>query len=129
MPLPEYKENLKKIITHSLVAAHNPRIILVAPPPVNEHLLWLKDQSSGRTSLARTAATTKTYAEAACDVGLELDVPVVNLWAAFMNKASFDPGTWRVGDLLPGSQDVRQNDQLVELMYDGRLHVLVLLWS
>jgi hypothetical protein len=119
IPLSEYKDNLEKIITHPLVRAHSPRVILVAPPPVNEHLLWVVDQSYGMTSLAREAASTKEYADAAVLVGSKLGVPVVNLWKAFMAKAKFDDGAWKAGDPLPGSMDMPQNDELVKLMHDG----------
>ena len=65
------------------------------------------------------AASTKSYADAACEVGEKLGVPVVNLWKAFMSKTGFDVDTWKVGDAIPGSLSLPQNDVLVELMYDG----------
>ena len=65
------------------------------------------------------ASTTKEYAEAACDVGAKLGVPVVNLWKAFMAKAEFKTDAWKLGDPVPGALGIPQNDALVELMYDG----------
>jgi hypothetical protein len=67
------------------------------------------------------ASATKDYADAVCEVGARLSVPVVNLWQAFMEKADFKLDTWKVGDLLPGSLGVPPNDALVELMYDGKV--------
>ncbi|KAF2846419.1 SGNH hydrolase [Plenodomus tracheiphilus IPT5] len=119
VPLDEYKDNLEKIITHPKIVAHNPRIILIAPPPINEHLWWPRDQSNGYTSVSRLASTTKVYAEAVCHVGEKLNVPVVNLWKAFMAKTELKADAWKLGDPVPGSLDVPQNDALVELMYDG----------
>ncbi|KAF1995477.1 SGNH hydrolase, partial [Amniculicola lignicola CBS 123094] len=119
IPLEEYKENLEKIITHPLVAAHKARIILVAPPPINEHLQWLSDRNKGLKSLSRVAPSTKSYADAATEVGAKLRVPVVNLWTAFVANTGWDVDTWTVGEPLPGSKDIPQNDHLVELMYDG----------
>ncbi|KAH9867963.1 hypothetical protein IAQ61_007269 [Plenodomus lingam] len=119
VPLDEYKENLENIIHHPKIVAHSPRIILVAPPPINEHLLWPRDRLNGCTSVSRLAGTTKVYAEAVCDVGDKFNVPVVNLWKAFMAKTDFNMDTWKLGDLVPGSLEVPQNDALVELMYDG----------
>jgi hypothetical protein len=119
VPLGEYKANIERIITHPQFAAHQPRIILVAPPPINEHLWWPRDQSSGYTSVTRVAGATKDYADGACEVGAKLNIPVVNLWQAFMEKASFKIDTWKLGDPLPGSLGVPQNDALTELMYDG----------
>jgi hypothetical protein len=73
------------------------------------------------TSLAREAATTKEYADAAVSAGSKLGVPVVNLWKAFMAKAQFDEGAWKAGDPIPGSMDMPQNDELVKLMHDGNV--------
>jgi lysophospholipase L1-like esterase len=119
IPLDEFSSNLEKIITHPQVVVHKPRIILVAPPPINEHLWWPRDKSSGYPSVTRVASATKDYADAACVLGAKLNVPVVNLWSAFMKKAGFGTNAWKVGDPLPGSLGVPQNDALVELMYDG----------
>jgi hypothetical protein len=63
--------------------------------------------------------TTKQYADAAVAVGEKLNVPVVNLWKAFMSKTGFDPLAWKDGDEVPGSLALPQNDHLVGLMYDG----------
>ncbi|KAF2732116.1 SGNH hydrolase [Polyplosphaeria fusca] len=110
IPLDEYKANLRKILTHPAVTAHNARIILVAPPPVNEHLF---------DPVNRVAAGTKQYADAAVQIGVELSVPVVNLWEAFMVKTGWEADQWKIGQPIPGSLNVAQNDALVELMYDG----------
>lgn len=118
--LDEYKANLEKIITHPQIVAHNPRIILIAPPPINEHLWWPRDQEKGYNSVTRTAAATKQYADAVVELGAKFNVPVVNLWKAFMSKTDFQIDAWKVGDLLPGSLEVTQNDALVDLMYDGK---------
>jgi hypothetical protein len=37
-----------------------------------------------------------------------------------MDRAAFQKDAWKVGDPLPGSLGVPQNDALVELMYDGK---------
>lgn len=75
---------------------------------------------SGYASVSRVASITKEYADAACDVGVRLGVPVVNLWRVFMEKAPFQAESWRAGDALPGSLKDPANDALVELMYDGK---------
>lgn len=66
------------------------------------------------------ASTTKEYADAACNVGAKLGVPVVNLWKAFMDKIDFKADAWKFGDPLPGSLSIPQNDALIKLMYDGK---------
>jgi lysophospholipase L1-like esterase len=69
--------------------------------------------------VTRVASATKDYADAACEVGAKLNLPVVNLWRAFMEKAGLKVDAWALGDPIPGSLGVPQNDALVELMYDG----------
>jgi hypothetical protein len=66
------------------------------------------------------ASATKDYADAACELGAKLDVPVVNLWKAFMEEANFKLDAWKLGEPLPGSLGAPQNDALVDLMYDGK---------
>lgn len=117
VPIPRYKENLAKIITHPAVVAHKPRIVLVAPPPVNEYLIWIGDKAKGYDKPSRTAIGTKSYADAACELGKELGIPVLNLWSAFMSKIG-----WSIGEPVPGSLDIAQNSILADLMHDG-LHL------
>ena len=74
--------------------------------------------ASPGVELARVAATTKTYAEATCELGEKLGVPVVNLWKAFMAKTGWTD-TWKPNEPLPGSLSVAQHDVLVELLSDG----------
>jgi lysophospholipase L1-like esterase len=115
VPIPTYRENLAKIVNHEAVKAHNPRIILVAPPPVNEHLLFPNDLARGIKICARTAVTTKSYAQAVCDLGKELDIPVLDLWTAFMSTTG-----WTIEDSeVPGGLHLPENSALVDLMHDG----------
>ena len=111
VPLEEYKENLVKICRHPVVQAHNPRIILFTPTPIDEHQMWVTDQERGRP-LTRTADHTKIYADAARVVGQELGVAVVDLWTAFVKEAG-----WIEGQPLPGRKD--RNSVLGELLCDG----------
>jgi lysophospholipase L1-like esterase len=69
--------------------------------------------------VTRVASATKDYADAACEIGAKLNVPVVNLWQAFMEKAGFEIDAWKLGDPIPGALSMPPNDALVELMYDG----------
>ena len=119
IPIDEFTANIKAIVSHPQIRAHAPRITLVAPPPINEHLWWPRDQSNGYTSVSRLAATTKIYADAVVELGAELGIPVVNLWKAFMSRTDFNFDAWKLGDDVPGSLGLAQNDALVELMYDG----------
>jgi hypothetical protein len=68
--------------------------------------------------VTRVASATKDYADEACEVGAKLNLPVVNLWQAFMEKACLKVDAWTLGDLIPGSLGVLQNDALIKIMYD-----------
>ncbi|KAL2846913.1 SGNH hydrolase-type esterase domain-containing protein [Aspergillus pseudoustus] len=116
--LDTFKHNLKRIIQHPAVQAHDPRIFLITPPPVNEYQLEAFDASEGVSHPSRTAARTRKYAEVALEVGSELDVPVVDLWSAFMHSVG-----WRrqqQGDHpLIGSRDLPNLAEFAALFTDG----------
>ena len=114
VPLDRYRDNVKRIVTHPAVEAQAPRIVLVTPAPVDEHVPWISEQSRGAPRLPRRAERARAYAEAVRLAGRELRVPVLDLWAAFMAKAG-----WQPGQPLAGSMDVEQNPALAELLYDG----------
>jgi isoamyl acetate esterase len=114
VPLDQYCETLKLLCLHPSVAAHDPQIILVTPPPVNEYQLTILDALKGYTVPQRTAANTRRYADACRKVGEELNLPVVDLWHAFMSKAG-----WKEGEPLTGSQEVERNEVLQMLLQDG----------
>ncbi|KAI5282867.1 hypothetical protein KEM54_002522 [Ascosphaera aggregata] len=104
-----YKSCLKNIITHPLVLEQKTKIILLTPPPVNEHQL--------PADSPRVAWHTKKYVDACKDVGAQLNVPVVDVWTAFMHHAG-----WTEGKPLEGSIDLPANPRLQELFTDG-LHL------
>lgn len=114
VPLDQYCETLKRLCLHPTVTAHGPQILLVTPPPVNEYQLTIRDALKGCTVPQRTAANTKSYAAACRKVGKELNVPVVDLWHAYMSKAG-----WKEGEPLTGSRDVDRNEILESLLQDG----------
>lgn len=105
MPLEEYSENLKALVHDPLITAHNAKVLLIGPSPVNEHQLDV---------LVRLAERTKKFADASRAVAKELDVPVVDLWSVFMKRAG-----WKEGDPLLGKTGVRGSDKLKEMLSDG----------
>lgn len=112
--LEQYTENILEIATHPALQAHNPQLILITPPPVDERLCLATDSAKGINVMRRTAANTALYAEAVRQVGKRLNTPVLDLWSSFMKAAG-----WKNGEPLPGSSDIPQNKVLVQLMYDG----------
>ncbi|KAJ5342258.1 Esterase SGNH hydrolase-type subgroup [Penicillium brevicompactum] len=117
VPVDQYKENLKTIIQHPATVAQNPRIILISPPPVNEYQLEAFDAAKDTPHPSRMASFTKLYAAAAQEVAASLNVPVVDLWSAFMQTTS-----WQEGQPLIGSRDAPNNETFAGLFTDG-LHL------
>jgi len=117
VPLDTYKNNLRTLATHSSVKEHNPKIILITPPPVNEYALEVHDRAKGINFPRRVADNTARYADAVREIGKELQLPVVDVWSAFMKEAG-----WKQGEPLIGSKAVPQSDVFLSLMYDG-LHL------
>lgn len=111
VPLGEYKKNLEKLIEHPAVKEQNPRVIIITPPPVNEHQFFDMDDPS------RRASNTKLYAEAAREVAGSLGVPVADIWTRFMEAAG-----WQEGQPLLGSRDVPKSEKLQSFLTDG-LHL------
>jgi lysophospholipase L1-like esterase len=112
VPLRAYKENLRKIVTHDQIKEHKPKIIVITPPPVDEHLLARKN---------RKASITAQYAEIVRDLSKELtdeglDVKCLDIWTAFMQKCG-----WKSGGSLIGATEVEQDPivGLPSLLSDG----------
>ncbi|KAN0083014.1 SGNH hydrolase-type esterase domain containing protein [Elaphomyces granulatus] len=110
VPLEDYKENLRAIVGHPLTRAQRPRILILTPPPVSEYMLEAIEDVRG----SRTASNTKRYADACREVANSLDIPVVDIWSAFMGIAG-----WHDGQALPGSKDIPRNVNLENLLTDG----------
>jgi len=112
--LDKFKLNLKQIASHDMVKIHQPTIIFITPPPVDEYAMEVDSLLKGFTEVTRTAEHTKRYADACREVGKELGVAVVDLWTAIMKKAG-----WQEGDTLPGSKTAPRSPVLGSLLLDG----------
>ncbi|KAM5542561.1 hypothetical protein V8D89_003522 [Ganoderma adspersum] len=93
VPLARYKANLAKLIW-MVSSPESPRyspatrVVLLTPPPVNT-LQWSVRQASRDppAALDRDFEVTRTYAEAAKEVGQSEGVPVVDVWTKFWEGA------------------------------------------
>ena len=114
----KYRQNLISILTSPVIAAQSPKIILITPPPVEETTLLslLQPNDSGTIRLAKDAAA---YAQIVRDIGAQYNIPVLDVWTLFMEKAG-----WKVGEALPGSKELGKNAVLAELLSDGEFLVL-----
>jgi lysophospholipase L1-like esterase len=122
VPLDKYRENLKKIISDPSVTAHNPTILLVTPPPVNEVHLEAEDLKKGYSMLTRHQSVTAQYAEAVRELAAEFkdqNVLLADLWAAMMREGvRLSPGFVDGGALL-GSKEKGDSLGLRSLLVDG----------
>ncbi|KAK5174758.1 uncharacterized protein LTR77_001841 [Saxophila tyrrhenica] len=125
VPLEEFRSNLKAIVSHPCLLEHKDiRIILITPPPVHERTALNADrirEPNREPVLRRTAAATATYAQAVRELGDEMNLPVLDLWSAMMDRAGYhDNG---VDDrLVPGSvanADDHANAVLESFLHDG----------
>lgn len=112
----QFKANLKSIINHPLVRAQSPNIILLTQPPLEETVLWQTMLIGDWGGVCRKATHAKQYSEATKEVGKELNIPVADVWSAFMAKTG-----WKEGERLPGQVEDGKNDVLEGLLYDGEL--------
>lgn len=110
------------IVQHPNTRAQKSRLIIITPPPVNEYQLESFDASKNAPHPSRTANHTKLYAETARQVGASLNVPVVDLWTAFMQTTG-----WHDGQPLVGSREVPNNERLARLFTDGMSENYVLM--
>ncbi|KAK1970350.1 GDSL-like Lipase/Acylhydrolase [Colletotrichum sublineola] len=123
VPLSDYKKNLVKIVTHSNITGHNPRILLVTPPPIDEIRVTELDLAAGHPKSQRTSKISAEYTQAARDVAAEVPgVVLVDLWQALMDRAvSMTPG-YEAGGPLLGTPELGERGGLADLLPDG-LHM------
>lgn len=114
VPLSEYRQNLIEMIDLPAVRAHAPRIILVAPPPIEERLMAKRVEELGLTGMTWTNSVTRTYADAVSDVAKEQNVQFLDLFAILMTEAG-----WKPGQPFPGSLDQPENEIMKRLIFDG----------
>lgn len=114
VPLDQYKSNLQKILAYPATQGQNPKILVLTPPPVNEHQLQIFDAEKGFPTPSRTAANTKVYADACREVATAAGYPVVDIWTALMTAAG-----WKPGQPLVGSKDQPPNERLASFFTDG----------
>jgi hypothetical protein len=112
--LPVFHKNLIKIVQHPKIVEHDPYIIFITPPPIDERRQFAIDVSK-EYPRRRTAENTKRYADTVRNVALDLGFPVVDLWSKFMELAG-----WHEGQPLEGGEDLPENAKLDELLSDGK---------
>ncbi|KAJ1861810.1 isoamyl acetate-hydrolyzing esterase [Coemansia sp. RSA 989] len=117
VPLDEFKSNLKQLVElfcdpSSQLHVPNGRVLLITPPPVGDRL-YKKCSDDEDKPVDRSRRTTEPYAIAVRQVGSELSLPVVDLWAAIDSK---------VQELQADSSRHWKYDGYEEYLWDG-LHL------
>lgn len=85
VPLPEFIENMRKMIAHIKSLSDETRIICLTSPPINETRIReifgnaLDDQ-------ARTNEGCRIYSEKLVELCKEMDVEAINLWTAIQER-------------------------------------------
>ncbi|CZT15445.1 related to GDSL Lipase/Acylhydrolase family protein [Ramularia collo-cygni] len=123
VPLSEYRENLKAIITHPRILEHDgARLILITPPPVDERMCLESSKAEDPDFpdvFTRPAATTAQYASVVRQLGQEYNLPVVDIWSTLILRAGGMTG----GVGLPiGSSELAPNPTFQSFFRDG-LHL------
>lgn len=121
VPLAKYAQNLSdmvEMITDSSSSRYIPdvKVVLVAPPPVNE-VQWKERCEERGNPLDRSNELTKEYANAVKDVAKQHNVPVVDLWTEITNQVSVHSGNEK-----PLSNGKTSHRDLSDFLYDG-LHL------
>lgn len=124
VPLEEYKENLGKVISHPSIKAHQPKIFLITPPPIDQIKHHRLDTEAGLKSALRESAISASYSEKAREVARENpNVELVDLWQAIMDRAiSQAPNDYLPGGPLLGTLENGKPGGLDTLLPDG-LHL------
>ncbi|KAF2162824.1 hypothetical protein M409DRAFT_68820 [Zasmidium cellare ATCC 36951] len=117
VPLEEYKKNMRALVTHPKILAHQGvRRILITPPPIDERRCGENDFVHDIP--VRKAKDTAKYAQAVRELGKELGLQVLDLWTAMIHRAG-----GKESDSEPvGSIDVPLHEVLRSFVRDG-LHL------
>lgn len=117
VPLVEYKENLRALVTHRSIVAHaGVRRILVTPPPIDERRC--RENDFVQDVAVRKASDTLKYAQAVRELGDELGLQVLDLWGIMIRRAG---GNEKDVEVM-GSIDTPLNEVLQSFVRDG-LHL------
>lgn len=124
VPIDQYKNNLKNIITHPHIKAHDPKILLVTPPPLDELKVTGLNIADGHASAIRTSAISAKYSETAREVARETPgVILIDFWQGIMEEAiKMAPNDYQVGGPWLGSPENGKQGGLDALLPDG-LHL------
>ncbi|XP_019449870.1 PREDICTED: GDSL esterase/lipase CPRD49-like [Lupinus angustifolius] len=85
VPLPEYIENMRKILIHLKNLSESTRVIALSCPPVHEEIAC-GNTSTIFSKLERTNELCQSYSEACINLCQELDVKAIDLFNAIQKR-------------------------------------------
>ncbi|KAL1968069.1 hypothetical protein VTN77DRAFT_2199 [Rasamsonia byssochlamydoides] len=97
VPLDRYRENLRDMVC--LAKGRGIPVILIGPGPVDEYAPMVQGSASENGEYERTTLRNREYANAACEVAAETDVPFIDLWMALLRSEG-----WEEGAPIPGKK-------------------------
>ncbi|OWY99720.1 Isoamyl acetate-hydrolyzing esterase [Phytophthora megakarya] len=130
VPIEDYKENLKKIVSKFGVAAPTAHILLITPPHVNDSARGGLAKGQNGT-IDRTNTMTKRYAQACVEAGASIDVPVLDLNSYFNAMSESTRNALLIADGLhfnsSGNELVyKQLEEKIAVVFPSLVHKLTL---
>ncbi len=96
VPIPEYRENLHKLVQKSQTAYPDAKILLISPPPVHsgQRLAFQTERYGDKATgiSERTLEHTEQYAAACVSVGEENEVPCLDIFTAMLKAGGNNDG-------------------------------------
>ncbi|KAH7284320.1 hypothetical protein KP509_34G049000 [Ceratopteris richardii] len=133
VPLPEYKENLSKIISHIKFLSKETLVVLITPPPVCEEALqvtgWKIFGLKPDDASVRKNETTGSYAKACIDVAKQADVPVIDLWTCMQEKPGWQRSYLSDGLHLSEDGNAVVFTKLIEILNENGFSFEAMKWD
>ncbi|CAM6098249.1 unnamed protein product [Calypogeia fissa] len=118
VPVAEYGQNLRKIVTHLKKQSDTTKIILFTPPPVSEKMLvkqWLMWPDFSGIPTRRNEHT-RLYAEEVVKVAWDEKLPVINLWSIFQEEADWEEKYLSDGLHLTSQGNAKVFEELLKVL-------------
>lgn len=119
VPLPEYKQNLRSIVSYLKKRWPTTIILLITPPPIDEDSRLLHPYVENLSGLPeRTNEAAGAYAKACVEVAAECGIPVVDLWTQMQYFPDWQKTYLRDGLHLTPSGNRIVFEEVVKILSD-----------
>ncbi|MCO5550685.1 hypothetical protein L7F22_004175 [Adiantum nelumboides] len=133
VPLPEYKDNLLKIISTVKSLSKETLIVLITPPPVCEQTLqeaaWKLFGANPEDAVSRTNEAAGHYAKACAEVAKQAGVLAVDLWTCMQEKPGWETRYLSDGLHLTAEGNAVVFEKLLELLNEKGLSFEAMEWD